>query len=740
MPTRRILLILCLCWPVAVSAQNRVTMDTLARQVTASVRPSATLYLRTSKDIYETREDVWFRAFVLDAQSFTPFAGDANLYVRLVHAQKDSLVWKEIYPIQQGGVNGHIYLDPGLPEGVYWLEAYSARSVPERDHAFRSLRKITVTRDINAFRKPRTTRRKAGGVRLSFFPEGGNLVAELSNRLAFKAVDSTGGPVAVSGVLLEDGKPLFPIRSTHEGMGSFVFRPERSKRYRVAVNQAPDTLSLPEMQAEGWTLSADTRDTLFVRINHSAGIPRQRVYCRVQIRGMVQAIASGMAGDELRIAFPVQHMPQGIAEVTVFDEQRRPLAERLVYLHPDRQLKIHTRLAKTAFGSREKVSLTIRTTDEQGKPVSADLAVSISDDLYGLADGQDILTHCYLSTQLRGRIVNPQYYFDPTNTGRREALDLLLLTQGWRRYVWDQNRGPAQPVVTDTLAVHVVSSKKKIARMPAVLAFDRPENGNREFLMPDASGQILLPPATLAIGRRIYLKCLGNEEVSLRADDPFRAIAAYRKTTLPVYPEVILPGDEAPELPRTGVFGKTLLDVVIRAKNGPGGFRDKYLGQLDSLAKLEGNTDYVGQCGILNCPAGDRKGKPVEGREYTEYIGNRRSEINTHPYAFSGNEMRRVVYHYPVFTEEELLEKFRLTRIQGYYPAKEFYEPAYDTEPSSVSDFRNTLLWRPVLTTNGEVTVDFYTSDIDSSFTGIVEGIGNGGLPGMTTFHFTVKK
>lgn len=738
-PTRYVFSLFCVLIVRIASGQVEKEMNELAEQVTRPQRPSASVYLRTSKDIYETREDVWFRAFVLDAQTFTTFTQDRNLYLRLVHTAKDSLVWKEIYPLERGAAGGHVYLDPALPEGEYRLEAYSAHSVLSGQPVFHSLRKITVTRDINTFLSPKRGGKRGKGVLVRFFPEGGNLVAGLENRVAFKAVDSSGAPARVSVELLEDGKRLLMAQSRHEGMGLFTFRPDRARKYRVRVDG--DTLSLPDIRQEGWVMQTETDDSLVVRLRHTPGIPRQRFYCRIQVRGSVQTAASGLTRDALRIPFPLRDMPQGIAEVTLFDEKKNPVAERLVYLHPDRRLTIRTQLKKTTFGNREKVSVTIRTTGPDGKPVPADLVMGVSDDLYAAENGHTILTYCYLSSQLRGRIVNPEYYFDSLNTNRKEALDLLLMTQGWRRYLWDgTSTPPAQPVVSDTLTVQVVPPKKKITKMPIVMAFDQPDTGQKQFLVPDVSGQVPVSPDMLSIGRRIYLKCVGSDELSLKADDPFVHLADFRKTAADVYPDILLPAETDERVPRTGVFGKTLQDVVIRAKTGPGSFRDKYLGQLDSLAKLDGNTDYVGECGILNCPAGDRGRKPVEGKEYSEYIGNRRSEINTHPYSFSGNEMRRVVYHYPVFTEEELLRKFHLTRIQGYYPEREFYEPDYDREPSSVSDFRNTLFWRPVLTTAGEVTVDFYTSDIESSFTGIVEGIGEPGLPGKTAFHFTVKK
>src|SRR5690606_29010336 len=123
----------------------------------------------------------------------------------------------------------------------------------------------------------------------------------------------------------------------------------------------------------------------------------------------------------------------------------------------DQQLKIKTILDKSEYKTRERATLKIKVTDENEKSVVAHLGLSVYDEIYqNKLDTKNILTHYQLSTQLKGNIYNPSYYFNKDNNNRKEALDLLLLTQGWRRYVWNEENLKKrnlklQPLISDTL-------------------------------------------------------------------------------------------------------------------------------------------------------------------------------------------------------------------------------------------------------------------------------------------------
>jgi hypothetical protein len=128
----------------------------------------------------------------------------------------------------------------------------------------------------------------------------------------------------------------------------------------------------------------------------------------------------------------------------------------------------------------------------------------------------------------------------------------------------------------------------------------------------------------------------------------------------------------------------------------------------------------------------------VEGKEYCHRIG---VNLATGTYT---QDICGIIYHYPKFTEEEILKMNNLSRVKAYYIHREFYQPNYDNAAllETVPDFRNTLLWSPLVSTNekGEATVEFFCSDINTGFVGKIEGVSGEGLLGAKDFEFAVRK
>lgn len=718
----------------AFAQQHKSTMDKLASQLQhytdSTIRTN--IYISTSKGVYESGEDLWFKAYSLDAQQHTLYLPDKTLYVQLVKEENDSIVWKEKYHINNGISSGHVYLDAALPAGNYSLIAYSAHA------SFHASRRIRIVKDIVAVAKSSSPIQQPGKIQFDLLPEGGYLVAGLMNNVAFKAVDDNGLPTQVSGTLLEDNKPILEFRSVHAGMGAFLFRPQSGKNYQVQLAGNDKLYEVPAIKDNGVVMQLvnNSGDSLSLKI-FQHHLPKQTVFLRLQVRGIVQMIASGTLSDSLQIKLSTLNLTNGIAEVTLFDEQLRPLAERLVYINLHRQLYITTSMSKTSYAPGEKVTVKIKTMNKAGTPVPAEIGASVYDKLYqNREDAKDLLTHYNLSTQLKGRIYDPGYYFNADNKNREQALDLLLLTQGWRSYQWNETSlaSKKQQNPPDDLQGKMITVKKKKNAPPQkLLMLFNAENTESNMIPLDSAGQFSLAPEDFVSGRWAYIKHFGEEGDVYRIDvnDPFMLMADSS------YP--IAAGRTDKDNVPVSMFSRgyiNLKEVEITKKKGPV-FRDKYLGTLDSMAKLEGNQDYA-HGGWLNCPGCRTGEKPVEGRKYLVYTG--RDVPVSHPFPFTNNDVKEVVYHYPVFTEEELMKKFNLTRIKGYYEDRKFYNPVYDQQDTSLPDYRNTLLWAPSIITdnNGEATIEFLCSDINSGFYGIIEGVSGDGLLGKREFQFNV--
>ena len=157
-----------------------------------------------------------------------------------------------------------------------------------------------------------------------------------------------------------------------------------------------------------------------------------------KLNGVPCGGAQGTVTGRTLVRLPNDVFPSpGVVELTLMDGDGRPVAERLVFVNPERRLTVTATPDKERYALRDTGKVRVQVTDAAGNPVRAELAVSIFDKAYLYLPGHEsILSHAFLSEQIRGDVFNPTYYFDEKNTDRLLALDLLLMTQGWRRYVW----------------------------------------------------------------------------------------------------------------------------------------------------------------------------------------------------------------------------------------------------------------------------------------------------------------
>lgn len=735
--------------PRAWSQASHEKMNELAARLdsVSELLYQTSVYISANKDIFIAGEDLWFNAFVLNARDFSLTHTDNTLYLRLQHTETDSTIWQEMYPIVNGIAAGHVYLPDTLAKGSYVLKAFTRNSfVAGQPYFYAScpIEIVNAASQIPAFKQPSSSPRTTD-IQFNLFPEGGNLVAGFPNKVAFKAVNKAGNPVEVHGTLLKNNAPILSFISQYAGMGDFTFVPEKSADYRVRLQENDSVYTVPDIRETGitMTLLENSEDTLTFKLRGFTTSQNKRFYLRLQMRGTILSIAEGTATDSLKIKIPVSDTQQGIAEATLYDAELRPVATRLVYLHPQQQLNISLSLSKPDCQRKEKLMLKIKTTNPSGRPVPAALSVKATDKLFSNPhNAKDIVSYYYLATQLRGRIYDPAWYFDPSNKDSQSALDLLLLTQGWSRYTWnDENirATVAQPGrLADSLESYILPVKKAGYKpAPLTLMLFNYNKKNMRVTVTDSSGKFYITPDDLAIGSRFFIKYLSEKEYSIQVSDPFRVInsTVRQKPPADIFYTKALPPQQREDV-NFLQYGKTLKEVTVTGKGRE--YADPYLGYLDSIARYEGNTDYIGDCGWLNCPDGRTDIKPVEGKTYWQFS----REVTSHHQrvVLTASNHKQVVYHYPKYTEEELLKKFKIVMEKGYYQSREFYQPAYDKDDRTMPDNRNTLLWKPLVVTdnNGEATIEFFTSDITGPFIGTVEGVADLGLLGTRQFNFSV--
>ena len=733
------------------------------------------VYLQTDKGIYETGEDLWFKIYVMDAQSLALSERSKTLFVEMLNA-KDSIVWQEKYPVLSGIAEGHMYIDKDLKEGDYRIHAYTRFSFLNDTLRPVYPKKIRVVKSI-AYKgtdSPQDEDRPV--VRLSFFPESGDLIDGIPTKVAFKAQDAKGMPAKVAGRLQENGKEIARLETVHDGMGFVFILPRKTSSYKVVLSDGQE-FSFAEVADSGLSiyLRKQTDEYLEFHLCQPKEAAPQKIRLTGRMRGKLYCMAEGTLRDILRIKIPVKEFPlQGIAEFTLYNENGQPMAERLVYVHPERKLHIELNTDSARYFTRGKGKLNVKVTDEAGNPVQAHLGLSIFDGAYqNELNPENMLSYCLLSTEIKGNIHNPAYYFDDNNKDRLSALDLLLLTQGWRRYVWEKADTAmlADCFLSDEIRGRQIIGKKKkrkeLGNGEQLLQVSGPNAENR-FVLIDSLGKFVVP-TDLMLGLRggyVYLKpMLDKDEYkpSVIVEETFGKADSLRKSCLSYFP-YMNPSQVLSELqldyPIISQDSSILLsEITVTGKKGRV-FRDKMMGRLDSLAQMTLGVSWIcgckSDCGTflndykgyshhpIGCPGAPPKKKapPVIGETYAlikyEPVGKKGGWND----GWIVTAKDHVIYQGEEFTEEELLRMNNLWRVKGYYGTREFYQPDELDMQSPMPDARNVLLWKPDIVTDekGEAEVEFFCSDINTSFVGVMEGTDGLGNLGTSQCEFRVLK
>ena len=742
-------------------------------EVIRAALPQDHPYMLFSKGIYETGEDMWFKAWLFDRSLLTLSNRSRTLFLR-IYDPADSLVWNEKYPISGGRAEGHVFIGEHWETGEYRVEGYTQSSFYADSTEAVFPQKIWVVDRIDK-QEPQDTRAglQKDNIRLGLYPEGGYLVQGIKNYVAFKATDNQGMPAPLSGWLCENGARILNIESSHDGMGLLSFVPHEGVRYTVQLTNGQE-FPLPTSLRSGMVMHlehTDRKNVVFSVRQSKESMPR-RITLSVQMRGVPCYHASGILRDSLIIGLPTPEFPgQGIAEATLFDELQRPIAERLFYVLPDKQLTITARPSKEVYIRRDKGEVRIHVTDSEGKPVQAEICMSIFDKAYmSQAYRETMLSYNFLSTQIRGNIHHPAYYFDRKNPDRLQALDLLLLTQGWRRYTWQASRKDyhGKPFLCDNIIGMETVGSRKMKRNTTnggeqVIQVFGP-SGDSQFLWTDSVGNFSVPVSVMNTlrGGYVYIKPLLGKEFKphLTLSDGTVLIDSIRKSkkSYQSYLNNVEKEKKDAELVTTQT-GTVLLNEILVTRKRRIPFRDKFMGRLDSLVNInlgpwvckhgflenykEGYSHLMGderapvQCAQHSRDTLNVRRKPVIGKVYRII----KYEPNTQGISIV-KDVEDIKYEGPIYTDEELLRMNNITRVKGYYGQREFYTPDSVEMLSPLPDARNTLLWSPSVQTdkNGDATVPFRTSDINTKFVGVVEGTDGLGLLGSNTFEFHVSK
>jgi hypothetical protein len=280
---------------------------------------------------------------------------------------------------------------------------------------------------------------------LQLLPEGGTLIANQTNRIAIKALNEFGQVADVEGEILnKSGKVIGNFKTFHQGMGAFELVPQKKESYQVRVTK-------PSGIRQTWTVPAIDVDKLGIYVKEQSekslnfevySPSAQPVFVVAQQQGNLiytQKIEAKAGANAF--SFSTEDFPMGIVQLTILDAQEQVHAERLVFVNAQRKLKVKITTNKESYLPREKVNLNILVQDETGKGVQGNFSMAVVDDKqHSFADDKqdNILSYLLMSSELKGKVYEPNFYFNPENDKASKALDYVLLTHGWRRFEWEQ--------------------------------------------------------------------------------------------------------------------------------------------------------------------------------------------------------------------------------------------------------------------------------------------------------------
>lgn len=318
-----------------------------------------------------------------------------------------------------------------------------------------------------------------GEAEVLFFPEGGELIQGIRTRVAVKATGSNGRGLEVLGTVRDqDGNRVAEWKTAHAGMGSFYLDAAAGKQYTATLvfeDGRSNTYALPQAMSAGLALSVIpevTADSVMVRVLSSLPDGSARnISLLVQSSGKIIGTLPLKVDRPLVQAFIDKKLFRtGIAQFTLFDEQGKPFAERIAFIERPDTLQ----LAMDAIGpqrTRGNAVLDLTVKDAHGKPTLSNLSVAVIDESRISVQGYDentIFAQILLRSDIRGYIENPSYYFDRKHAARLEHLDLLMLTQGYRKFDWQAMVNGTPPVpafqpepLTDDISGRLVNMRGK---------------------------------------------------------------------------------------------------------------------------------------------------------------------------------------------------------------------------------------------------------------------------------------
>jgi len=769
-------------------------------------------YLHTDRSTYFMGEDIWYKAYNVRASNNTLFDNSNILYVELI-SPDSKIIARNKTNLEIGLGNGDFKLADslGVKPGRYQIRAYTNwnRNFGE-DFVFKKDIEIfnvfepnpnPVLVEENAKIIKAITSGVENTVKVDFFPEGGSLLENVASIIGFKAVDRNGNPIDVKGEIYDaDNELTTSFVSAHDGMGKFQMIPIEGKNYYAKIKPTAETefrVELPKAIKQGYSLSFRLfkgRNIVTINTNQAtlAQNPNQAltVICRAKGISYLETLQK-LVETTFSFELPKDKTPDGISQITLYNSSSKPQSERLVYIEKEADLEVQLAADKPSYKPNEKVTLNVYSKSKTGVAKSASFSVSVTD-MNGAQEDKDfgtnICSYFLMESDIRGKIYNPAYYFDPANLKRLEHLDNLLLTQGWRDFVWKNLPMPyesttyiAEKGITISGKVKQLLGEKPLVNNNMTLGLMNKKHFNFFNATTDSAGVYKFENLMFSGKTTMYLNSTNEKgkfrgeiiaypieqspiPVSFKSDtnsssdlEPEVVENVFKKyTAFGVKPENILKEvtvSNKKKSSRPSMLGIPEFSYV--ADESTAKFTDIYqlieqtvpgvTADIDSVrfTRYSGSPLFIIdgievidnlQVGFI-LPSDVLKIEAIKGTQATTYYGNAAANgvIAITTKENTGNRPKKETFH---SIKQE---------IAGFYTARVFYVPNPEKpnlELDNNAAVRNTIYWNPYVHPDktGNVNVNYYNSGVETKVKVALEGITGSGIPVVKNTYYSIKK
>jgi len=649
-----------------------------------------------------------------------------------------------------------------------------------------------------------------GETDVQFFPEGGRLVNGLRSKVAFKATLANGNSADIKGRIVDQSnKDIADIQSVHAGMGVFALLPVAGNKYTAILTDnfgTENRYNLPVADNEGYVLGVNHTgsDSITVRITASTSLITGKEVALIALQNGVVRYTTKIKLDQPSISTKIgeKRFVTGIVQFTLLSSEALPLAERLLFVNHHDQLKLNIITGKAAYAKREKVDLQFKASGDDGQAIQGNFSVVVTDENKVKIDEDaenTIYSDLLLTSDLKGRIENPNYYFNNESDEKVRHLDYLLLTQGWRRFNWTdlkENKLPALIYnaqksigVIGKIATH---GGKPVPYGKVTLFASTPQGPVLVDTTADANGNFVINDLDFtgdvkAVVKAQNAKSKDNVDITLIV--PPRPVynSLYAKPNDNLSEAItnyLINTQKRFDAMDNGLLNKMIMLNEVKVTESRSskkfvvdGSAKLGIGPADIVVKNENLTRYTSLIQAFYGMAGIS----VQGNKIfrvgrgASFGGNRPMLIQVNGMAFApemlsaiapadveGIEILKSNYNLAVYGDagssgviEITLKKgssvggrLNLTSVgrqivKGYSVQREFYSPEYDKADKrhAEADVRSTIYWNPNFVTDaeGKATLSCFTADQPGTYRVVAEGIDIDGRLARQVYRFTVK-